>query len=105
MADKFNPMSPARKLQQQLNDLEAQHQARGGWEDLPQHAGPMPTLYNVGTGEWDQVTPDYGRLKGVPLGAPRVDPAMLNRMWRGGSVGETLQAPPAFYDPDVGQLT
>jgi hypothetical protein len=84
MADKLQPVSPARKLAQKLNDLEAQHYATGGWEDLPQHAGPMPTIYNVGTGEWDEVTPTFGRLKGIPLGSPRVDPAILNRMWRGG---------------------
>jgi hypothetical protein len=47
MADKLDPVSPARKLQQQLNDLEAQHAATGGWETLPQHSGPMPTIYNV----------------------------------------------------------
>jgi hypothetical protein len=89
-------LSPERKLAKKLNDLEAQHYARGGWEDLPQQAGPMPTIYNAGTGEWDEVTPDYGRLKNVPLGAPRADPAILNRM----RSGRVMENPLLLYGND-----
>lgn len=85
MAEKLskNLVSPARQLEQRLMDLDAQHYATKGWEVLPEHAGPMPTLYNVNTGEWDEVTPTQGKLLGVPIGKP-VDSRVLSRMWRGG---------------------
>lgn len=99
MADKLNPVSPARKLAAKLNDLEAQHRATGGWEELPAHSGPMPTIYNVGTGEWDEVTPAYGKLMGVPLGKPMTDPAILDRMWRGGAIHYSPYS--QAWNPDI----
>jgi hypothetical protein len=85
MDDKLEPLSPARKLAQRLKDLEEQRLA-GGVPEIPQHAGPMPTIYNVNTGEWDEVEPMTGRLLGVPIGQP-VDADILSRMW-GGRPGE-----------------
>lgn len=94
MAEKLNKnlVSPAVQLEQKVRDLEEQRaveQAMGapesvGIEDAVNAArsvGPRPTILNVNTGEWEEVMPSQGRLRGVPIGPP--NPAVLNRMWRG----------------------
>ena len=77
-------LSPARKLAQKLKDVKMQREA-GGVPKVPQHAGPLPTLYNVNTGEWEETTPMQAKLLQVPIGKP-VDPAVLSRMWSGSRV-------------------
>jgi hypothetical protein len=87
-----NFVSPARQLSQKARDLSQQRMAREHYGEAPtaeaediarasQVQGPMPTLYNVTTGEWNEVNPYQARTMGVPLGPP--NPAILNRMWRG----------------------
>lgn len=87
MAEKLNKnlVSPAVQLAQNVSDLEEQRavqQAMGTpeVEDAMRSVGPRPTILNVNTGEWEEVTPAQGRLRGVPLGPP--NPDIINRMWR-----------------------
>ena len=91
------PVSPAIKLAQKLKDLERQRQA-GGVPQIPQYGGPMPTLYNVNTGEWEESSPMQAELLGVPIGAP-MDPAILSRMWRGGHSNIEYMSP-LYGGPD-----
>ena len=102
MADKNinrNLVSPARQLSQEARDMSQQRMAREHYGEAPtaeaediaraaQVQGPMPTLLNVTTGEWNQVDPYQARTMGVPLGAPSRD--VLNRMWSGGDVLKPL---------------
>lgn len=53
------------------------------------YAGPRPTIYNVNSGEWDEVMPSQARLMGAPLGPPRPD--IINKMWR--NVGPVHESP------------
>ena len=97
-------VSPARQLAQQASDLEQQRGGaayRGVPEFVPgdvQTAGPAPTLYNVNTGEWDEVTPLEARLHNIEIGGPAgPNPAEVwGRMWQPGAT--ELGAPPFGWD-------
>lgn len=95
-----NLVSPARQLSQKSRDLREQRMAREFYgepesveaSDIANAAkvgGPMPTLYNVTTGEWNEVDPYQARTMGVPLGPPRSD--IINKMWR--NVGPPFESP------------
>jgi hypothetical protein len=70
-------LSPARVLAQKLRDQQMQREA-GGVAEIPQYAGPMPTLYNVNSGQWEQTTPMQAQLLGVPIGAPTPNPGYIS---------------------------
>lgn len=86
-------VSPAIQLKQKVRDLDEQQAVAaqmgpeavaGGVEDAAnaaKYGGSRPTIYNVNTGQWDEVMPSQARLLGVPIGPP--NPAVLNKMWRG----------------------
>lgn len=94
MPKELKLVSPAAQLFQKSGDLKQQRTAREYYgepesveaSDIVNAAkvgGPMPTLYNVTTGEWNEVDPYQARTLGVPVGPP--SPNVLNRMWRGGT--------------------
>jgi hypothetical protein len=88
MPEELKLVSPARQLAQQVVVRGLPEAA--GVEDVVnavKYAGPRPTIYNVNTGEWDEVTPAQARLMGAPLGPPT--PEIINRMWRNGPVHES----------------
>ena len=107
MAEKLNKnlVSPARQLSQKSRDLKEQRMAREFYgepesveaSDIVNAAktmGPQPTLYNVTTGEWNEVNPYQARTMGVPVGPP--NPAILDRMWRDG-----MGKPLPLYGSDI----
>jgi hypothetical protein len=49
--------------------------------------GKLPIIFNVTTGQWEEVGPEEAEHEyGIPIGLP-VDSNILNRMW-GGRPGE-----------------
>jgi hypothetical protein len=100
-----NLVSPARQLSQKSGDLKQQRMAREFYGDpesvevsdiinAAKVRGPMPTLLNVTTGEWNEVNPYQARTMGVPVGPP--NPDIINRMWRDGMV-----QPLPLYGSDI----
>lgn len=86
-----NLVSPAAQFAQKVKDLDEQRaveESMGMPESVKiqdaanamKSAGPRPTIYNVNTGEWEEVMPSQGRLRGIPLGPP--NPSIIDRMWR-----------------------
>jgi hypothetical protein len=96
-----NLVSPARELVQKTHDVGLQRGALpsvrlAGQELLnaetlkaqelqdvanaAKSTGPRPTIYNVNSGEWEEVMPEFGRVMQIPIGPP--NPSVLNRMWR-----------------------
>jgi hypothetical protein len=50
-------------------------------------ARKLPIIFNVTTGQWEEVAPEEAEHEyGIPIGPP-VDADILNRMW-GGRPGE-----------------
>ena len=107
MAEKLNKnlVSPARQLSQKARDMRQQRMAREYYGE-PESAealdivnaakvqGPMPTLYNVTTGEWNEVDPYQARTMHVPVGPP--NPEVWKRMWGGSNF-----SPLPLYGSDI----
>jgi hypothetical protein len=96
-----NLVSPAKQLVQQAHDRGVQREMRERYGepetvpgDVQAFAGPRPTIYNAGTGEWEEVMPEEGRMRGIPIGPP--NPEVLKRMW-GGETGNPLP----MYGSDI----
>ena len=89
-----NLVNRAKQLSQRTIEATRQREAReyyGEPEFAPEdvkNAGPLPTLYNVNTGEWEETTPSQAELLGAPIGPPNVD--VLNKMWRSGHTNDPV---------------